>query len=57
MGSCPDWYSTIRASRYCPGVKPWEWEDLPWHLVWLNWTIAAENAEVDAQRQRKAAGR
>ncbi len=46
MGACPDWYPLIRAARYL-GIAPWELMEKP--MIWTNWALTAEGAEIEAQ--------
>ena len=49
MGDLPDWYTLLRAARYC-GATPWELAEQP--IIWTRWALAAESAEVLAERNR-----
>lgn len=48
-GALPQWYGLIRAARYL-GVAPWELAEKP--AIWRDWAVAAESAEVEAQKRR-----
>lgn len=45
MGSAPDMYFTIKASRYL-GVAPWELERQS--VYWKEWALTCLSAELDA---------
>lgn len=51
MGSVPDWYVAVRASKYLGSVKPWEWDDAP--IYWREAVLASEKAEITAQENRQ----
>lgn len=44
----PDWYQVLRAAKYL-GVAPWQLLEQP--VIWMDWALAAESAEIDAQNQ------
>ena len=50
MGSCPDWYLTIRSARYL-NVPPWDLAGVPetaGHVCWQVWGLWSQNAEAKA---------
>jgi hypothetical protein len=50
MGSCPHWYGLIRAAKYL-GVAPWDLAAQP--VTWMDWALAAEQAEIIAQQPQE----
>lgn len=53
MGSVPEWYADVRASRYLGGgILPWEWDDAP--LFWFQAVLSAESAEAKAEENRSS---
>lgn len=50
MGSCPDYYATVRAARYY-GIPPWDL--IEQHPVWVEVALLCEGAELGAQSTRQ----
>lgn len=46
----PDWYVLVRAARYL-GVAPWDLYEQP--LYWQKWAQTAQNAENEAENERR----
>lgn len=52
MGRRPWWYDAIQASKYVPGVAPWEWLKSPDRVAWMHRALDAAAAEQMAQVNR-----
>ncbi len=54
MGEKPWWYDAVQASRYMPGIAPWQWFDSSDNLRWMLRVIDAAAAERMAEKNRGA---